>query len=240
MGQVIDPAKAEPTRPSIDTALIYAGVAALYLAARLLILARGDVAVALELARHTSPSSLFVASLVSSLPLVLGMGVVLWMHRRRQHAHWERAVVSLVMALAVFTFPFWALMVLIPVVVFTYAPRLRKTAPSRALRWPFTGQEPGEGMAALASWVLTVGFVSAPMYVPLEQVTLKGQPTTVAWVLGTEGGYTSLLVEAGRRVIRVKEAEVTARVLCREHLSWWERSVLTLNSDRPAHDTCED
>jgi hypothetical protein len=57
--------------------------------------------------------------------------------------------------------------------------------------------------------------LSSRMWVPPEIVTLDTDRRVVAYVMGSDGGWTSLLSEKGREIIRVKSESIETREVCR-------------------------
>ena len=69
-------------------------------------------------------------------------------------------------------------------------------------------------------WLAPLGMfayssLSSRMWVPPEIVTLDTDRRVVAYVMGSDGGWTSLLSEKGRVIIRVKSESIERREVCR-------------------------
>ena len=69
-------------------------------------------------------------------------------------------------------------------------------------------------------WLAPLGMfaylsLSSRMWVPPEIVTLDTDRRVVAYVMGSDGGWTSLLSEKGRVIIRVKSESIETREVCR-------------------------
>lgn len=234
----------EGVRPGFDSALIYGAGAFGYLVVRLFILARGDVGVALALADTASPTTLFAAAVLGLTPLVLVAGsiaVAQHIARRRPLTPLEQSIRAVLFTVGALLLPFVVLGIGALVLACYRVPGLRRRGPGRALRWftaPPEGVSPWEPLEAV---IIVSAFLAAPMYLPLEAVqpaTPAGAPAIVGYVLGSEGGFTSVLRDEDRSVIRLKDNDVTSRQLCVAHHSLWSTSFLTVWDKRPRPHSC--
>lgn len=70
------------------------------------------------------------------------------------------------------------------------------------------------GGTAAISFFLAVFLFAAPVWVPAEAIALEGEEPITGYVVGVDAGWTTILVEDDRSILKVRSDEVKERLVC--------------------------
>jgi predicted nucleic acid-binding Zn ribbon protein len=189
------------------TLLVSVGLSSLVLL-KLLLVSHFNISTALTLLRDAGAAQIIMGQLLTLLPVFLsGIGIVGFVYATRQ-AWTARRVAQIsfasVLALGVLLQP-WSVAILQGVVW------------TGTLIWAAVGS--GEyqrgkllGIAAIFLFIL---LIDDHVWLPPESLGLRDRDPTVGYVVGEQGGWTTILGEAHRSVFRVRSEAVETRRVCR-------------------------
>lgn len=210
-----------PSSPLVDRALVYAAAGVVYLSLRLLYLADGNPSVAMAMARDASPPELVVATLVWFGPMLLALGLPLYWRRQRAGSSLFTDPLGLAVlflsALGLYIAPVF---IALPCLLAAPLVLTRSARAKRRKRWRGL---PGMGVLAVATSIMAVAVMAAPMHVPLERVAFKGHEPVLGYVLDSQDGFTPILPLEDGHLLYLPTSTISERSLCGSR-RWFARS----------------
>jgi hypothetical protein len=204
-------------RPTITTVALFG-----FVIARVLIVARGDVPVALAIISAVGPISVVVNTIIASIDVMafaLFTILLTFLAPRLFERRWDnllRVLLLVLVAVLVFVAPWPLLLVglcLMPLRIAIYRRGLRGSSvtpdQARSLAVP-----PMASDLILPLVIILAYLLVAPVWLPAEAITLDSNKQTVGYVLNDQSDWYSLLTDKPRTVIRIEGTHVKARVVC--------------------------
>jgi hypothetical protein len=91
-------------------------------------------------------------------------------------------------------------------------------------------------MLAIVAVLLTV----TPIWLPAESITLNSGSTVTGYVLSDDdGGFTTILTESHREILKVLIADIEGREVCSTESRWWPfQPILAAGAGRRVPEAC--
>lgn len=216
-------------------ALVVAGLITSVAIEQAILFANGNVETALGILGAVSPARIFTAAVVPLLPYALLLaGYLLWrwaVLRTGPRATLAMAGALYLVGTAALTTPLDRLWVAIAII--------GAGALSRVIAWPDTAPMRTTRRFAITLLTLAVLFPVVAFIVPgwlgsggpwsPPEALLTSRGTVVGYVLGSEGGWTTVLNESPRYLLEIQTSDIHIRRVCKlREPTWDEQSFLEM------------
>lgn len=207
---------------------------------RLFFVSHFSTTTALALLESAGPTLVVLAALISFLPDLLAMFAVAALIElvdasigRRLTLTPGSLLLGIVLLVAVTLTP-WPVLVIgiLAAVIISF---VRKRQPGHPTR---SSAERNRGVGLFLVVLLVVFLFRRSVWLPAEKITLANGRQLVAYVVGEEAGWITMLTDVDRRILRLRPAEVDDRQVCSLDEVLFSRSSSLLGSVLPDYPPC--